>query len=47
MFTGAGLRGSAGIVTGLIIVLSLLPTVLLQWKGQAWTRSRRDKAELA
>lgn len=47
MFTGAGLRGSAGITAGLIVVLSLLPTILLQWKGQSWTRSRKSQAENA
>lgn len=36
MFTGLGLGGSAGLAAGIICILSIIPTVLLQWKGKAW-----------
>ncbi|KAI1615380.1 major facilitator superfamily domain-containing protein [Exophiala viscosa] len=39
MFTNVGLYGSAGIITALVIVFSLIPTIILQWKGSAWRSS--------
>ncbi|KAJ9268914.1 hypothetical protein DTO212C5_5115 [Paecilomyces variotii] len=33
MFTNLGLRGSAGLIAGLVAVVSVLPIMLLQWKG--------------
>ncbi|KAJ9500151.1 hypothetical protein LTR99_008399 [Exophiala xenobiotica] len=35
MFENVGLYGSAGITTGLLVAVSLLPTIYLQWKGRA------------
>ena len=35
MFTNIGLLGSAGLATGLMVAVSLLSTVVLQWKGQS------------
>lgn len=40
MFTNLGLRGSAGLIAGLVAVVSVLPIMLLQWKG-ASRRKRR------
>lgn len=34
MFDNVGLYGSAGIATGLIVAVSLIPSMMLQWKGQ-------------
>jgi len=34
MFDNVGLYGSAGIAAGLIVAVSLVPTMILQWKGQ-------------
>lgn len=36
MFDGVGLSNSSAIVAALIVMLSIVPTVLLQWRGQAW-----------
>lgn len=36
MFTNVGLYGSAGIAAALMIAFSVIPTILLQWKGQAF-----------
>lgn len=36
MFTNVGLAGSAGVVSALMISASILPTILLQWRGKAW-----------
>jgi hypothetical protein len=36
MFTNVGLYGSAGITTGLLVAGSLVPTIILQWKGRGW-----------
>lgn len=36
MFTAVGLSNSSAIVAGLIVGLSIIPTVLLQFRGQAW-----------
>lgn len=36
MFANVGLANSSAIVAGLIIALSIIPTVLLQWRGQRW-----------
>jgi hypothetical protein len=44
MFIDAGLRGSAGITAGLMLVLSFAPTVLLQLRGVRWTKSRDMRA---
>lgn len=35
MFTNVGLYGSAGIAAAMMIVFSIIPTIFLQWKGQA------------
>ena len=36
MFTSVGLSNSAGIVTALVVGVSVIPTLLLQWQGQTW-----------
>jgi hypothetical protein len=36
MFSEVGLRASAGIVAILVVVVSIIPTILLQWKGKSW-----------
>ncbi|KAI9730291.1 MAG: hypothetical protein M1818_008194 [Claussenomyces sp. TS43310] len=33
MFTNIGLRGSAGLMVGLVVAVGLLPTMFIQWKG--------------
>jgi hypothetical protein len=35
MFRNVGLLGSAGIASALMIGVSLVPTIFLQWKGKA------------
>jgi hypothetical protein len=36
MFTNVGLLGTAGIAVALIVGVSIIPTIFLQWKGKAW-----------
>jgi len=45
MFSSIGLSGSAGLMVGLIVVFSILPTVFIQWKG-APIRMRRAENDL-
>ncbi|KAH7395984.1 major facilitator superfamily domain-containing protein [Cadophora sp. MPI-SDFR-AT-0126] len=45
MFSDIGLRGSAGLMVGLIVVFSILPTILAHWKGRM-IRERRAENEL-
>lgn len=33
MFTNTGLSGSAGIMIGIVVVVSIIPTLFIQWKG--------------
>lgn len=39
MFADVGLPASAGIGTALMVAVSIIPTVLLQWKGYSWRRN--------
>jgi hypothetical protein len=36
MFEIVGWAGGAGIVVALIVGVSIIPTILLQWQGAAW-----------
>ncbi|KAE8317395.1 major facilitator superfamily domain-containing protein [Aspergillus transmontanensis] len=36
MLASVGFLGSAGILVGLIVAVSVIPTLFLQWKGQTW-----------
>jgi hypothetical protein len=45
MFSSLGLSGSAGLMVGLIVVFSILPTIFIQWKG-APIRMRRVENDL-
>lgn len=33
MFKVVGLKESAGVVVGMLVAVSVLPTIYLQWKG--------------
>jgi hypothetical protein len=39
MFNNVGVAKSAGVAAALLVGVSLLPTMLLQWRGQAWRRT--------
>lgn len=45
MFDNAGLKGTAGIMVGIVVVASVLPTIYIQWKGKA-LREKRAGMEL-
>ena len=45
MFASAGFVGSAGICAGLIAGVSILPTLLLQFRGKALRPETADIAE--
>ncbi|KAH8747845.1 hypothetical protein F5882DRAFT_471101 [Hyaloscypha sp. PMI_1271] len=36
MFTSVGVAASAAVTAALIVGVSILPTMLLQWRGQLW-----------
>jgi predicted RND superfamily exporter protein len=36
MIAEAGYKATAGIVTAMIVALSVIPTLVVQWKGRAW-----------
>ncbi|PSK54742.1 hypothetical protein B9Z65_3831 [Elsinoe australis] len=40
LFENAGLPGSAGVCAALIIGVSLVPTIVLQWRGGHWRTAR-------
>ncbi|KAL6414493.1 mfs transporter [Ilyonectria robusta] len=39
----AGLAPSAGIATGMIVGVTILPTILLQWKGYGWRKQSESE----
>jgi hypothetical protein len=34
MITNTGFSGASGITTAMMVVASIIPTIVLQWKGQ-------------
>ncbi|KAJ5357715.1 Major facilitator superfamily domain general substrate transporter [Penicillium brevicompactum] len=38
MFENVGIAPSAGIGSAMVVVVSVIPTIFLQWKGQAWRK---------
>lgn len=36
MFTNVGLKGSAGVVSALMVGVSIIPTIFLHFKGRKW-----------
>ena len=46
MFTNVGVAASGGVVTALIIGVSIFPTILVQWQGHKWRGEERDIAAL-
>jgi hypothetical protein len=40
MIENVGLYASAGIVTALIVVGSIIPSVFLQWKGRSFRHAK-------
>jgi hypothetical protein len=41
MFDNVGVAKSAGVAAALLVGVSLLPTMVLQWRGQAWRRTEK------
>jgi uncharacterized membrane protein YdfJ with MMPL/SSD domain len=44
MFNNVGVAASSGIVCGMIIAVSVLPTIVLQLRGHVWRRKLEDVA---
>ncbi|KAF2096303.1 MFS transporter [Rhizodiscina lignyota] len=42
MIDSIGVAGSGGLMAGIVLVCSVLPVVVLQWKGGAWRASNSD-----
>ena len=36
MFTTVGVAKSAGVTTALLVGVSVIPTIFLQWRGRTW-----------
>lgn len=47
MFAAVGIAGSAGIMCGVIAVVSVLPIILLQWRGHGWRERKMARVENA
>jgi hypothetical protein len=47
MFNSLGVAKSAGVVAALIAGVSVIPTLLLQWRGQKWRGVRSLAVESA
>ena len=43
MIEDIGLIKSAGVAIALIVGVSMLPTMLLQWKGAGWRKQRSGR----
>jgi len=46
MFTNIGVAKSAIVVSALIVGVSIIPTMALQWKGSSWRSYKRANAPL-
>lgn len=44
MFDNVGVAASSGIVCGMIVAVSVLPTIVLQMRGYIWRRKGEDMA---
>jgi hypothetical protein len=42
MFASLGLRGSAGLMVGIIVMFAILPTMFIQWKGRGIREKRLE-----
>ncbi|KAJ5947814.1 hypothetical protein N7466_000829 [Penicillium verhagenii] len=42
MFDNVGVAASSGIVCGMIVAVSVIPTIILQMRGHIWRRKRED-----
>lgn len=38
MFENVGIAPSAGIGSALVVAVSVIPTILLHWKGRVWRK---------
>lgn len=43
MIANVGLVKSIGIIAALIIAVSMLPTLVLQWKGSLWRKNTQEE----
>lgn len=43
MFESVGIAASSGVITALIMGVSFIPTVLLQWYGRRWYSHDSDE----
>ena len=42
MFTNVGVAASGGVVAALIVGVSILPTIFIQWRGDRWRGAGKD-----
>jgi hypothetical protein len=45
MIKNIGFGASAGVSTAMIVAVSILPTILLQWKGRRWQKRSNKTGE--
>lgn len=41
MFDNVGVANSAGIAAALLVAVSLVPTMILQWRGAIWRQTKK------
>lgn len=42
MFASVGVAASSGIGAGLMVGVSVIPTLLVHWKGRSWRKVHQD-----
>lgn len=42
MFEDVGIAASSGVISALMVGVSVIPVILIQWKGQAWRQKRGE-----
>lgn len=45
MFTSVGVARSSGVVTALIVGVSVIPTMILHWRGHVWRGVESESSE--
>ena len=43
MFENVGVAGSSGVCVALIVVISVIPTIVVQWKGASLRPKREEQ----
>jgi hypothetical protein len=47
MLENVGYAGSSGLITGLIVLVAIIPTVFLQWRGKMTRNAVPERAPMS